>query len=205
MKSKYEYDDYFRVNGTSHFLSIVIALLFIPHLFLSQIYISKDIRVFDSGNILKVSQNSRNEKAGIYIIEGTLTSGLKNQSSVVTKISYYKTNKTSPLLAKRKTYDSINTKKTVSGREETQKQQSLVYKPLNNQNSFSFSNGNANSVVSSAPNFSAKKDGIITKFEIEISSALLSKNHKTLFSENENLIVQSTAHKVRPPPSFYFN
>lgn len=205
MKSKYEYDDYFRENGTSHFLSIVIALLFIPHLFLSQIYILKDIRVFDSGNILKVSQNSRNEKAGIYIIEGTLTSGLKNQSSVVTKISYYKTNKTSPLLAKRKTYDSINTKKTVSGREETPKQQSLVYKPLNNQNSFSFSNGNANSVVSSAPNFSAKKDGIITKFEIEISSALLSKNQKTLFSENENLIVQSTAHKVRPPPSFYFN
>lgn len=205
MKSKYEYNDYFRENGTSHFLSIVIALLFIPHLFLSQIYILKDIRVFDSGNILKVSQNSRNEKAGIYIIEGTLTSGLKNQSSVVTNISNYKTKKTSPLLAKRKTYDSINTKKTVSVREETQKQQSLVYKSLNNQNSFSFSNGNANSVVSSAPNFSAKKDGIITKFEIEISSALLSKNQKTLFSENENLIVQSTAHKVRPPPSFYFN
>ena len=202
MKSKYEYDDYFRENGTSHFLSIVIALLFIPHLFLSQIYISKDIRVFDSGNILKVCQNSRNEKAGIYIIEGTLTSGLKNQSSVVTKISNYKTKKTSPLLAKRKTYDSINTKKTVSGRKETPKQQSLVYKFLKNQNSFSFSDGNANSAVSSAPSFSAKKVVITANFEIEISSALLSKNHKTLFSENENMIVQSTAHKVRPPPIF---
>ena len=202
MKSKYEYDDYFRKNGTSHFLSIVIALLFIPHLFLSQIYISKDIRVFDSGNILKVCQNSRNEKAGIYIIEGTLTSGLKNQSSVVTKISNYKTKKTSPLLAKRKTYDSINTKKTVSGRKETSKQQSLVYKFLKNQNSFSFSDGNANSAVSSAPSFSAKKVVITANFEIEISSALLSKNHKTLFSENENMIVQSTAHKVRPPPIF---
>ncbi len=200
MKIKYEYDDYFRENGTSHFLRIVITLLFIPHLFLSQIYISKDIRVFDSGNILKVSQNSRNEKAGIYIIEGTLTSGLKNQSSVVTKISYYKTKKTSPLLAKRKTYDSINTKKTVSGREETQKQQSLVYKPLNNQNSFSFSNGNANSVVSSAPNFSAKKYGITAKFEFETSQPFSSTIQKTFFSKKENLIVVSTTHKVRPPP-----
>lgn len=202
MQSKNELEFLSWKNRIPRFFRIFIWFLFLPFQLLSQIYISNDNRIFDSHNILKVSQNSRNEKAGIYIIEGTLTSGLKNQSSVVTNISNYKTKKTSPLLAKRKTYDSINTKKTVSVREETQKQQSLVYKPLNNQNSFSFSNGNANSVVSSAPNFSAKKDGIITKFEIEISSVLSHKNQKTFSPENENSIKLPTSHTVRPPPTF---
>ena len=201
MKIKYEYYDYFRENGTSHFLSIVIALLFIPHLFLSQIYILKDIRVFDSGNILKVSQNSRNEKAGIYIIEGTLTSGLKNQSSVVTKISYYKTNKTSPLLAKRKTYDSINTKKTVSGREETQKQQSLFYKPLNNQNRYSpLQKDSTFAIVPSSSFF--KNVGIKSGFTFSISTAFSSKNNEIFSFQNENITLIYTAHTVRPPPIF---
>lgn len=205
MKSKYKYDDYFGENGTSHFLRIVITLLFIPHLFLSQIYISKDAKVFGSDKLIGTPQHSQKEKTKIYAVDGTIISGLDQRSVIVDYVAKKKQKNTNVFIAKLKTYNSKNLKKNINEPKATPQKQLLVYKPLNNQNSFSFSNGNANSVVSSAPNFSAKKDGIITKFEIEISSALLSKNQKTLFSENENLIVQSTAHKVRPPPSFYFN
>ena len=202
MKSKYEYYDYFRKNGTSHFLSIVIALLFIPHLFLSQIYVSESTIVFDPDNAIETDYNSQKANADLYIVKGTVTSGLENQSVVVAYIDGQKPQKVKSLLAEKKIYDSKNTKKTVSGRKETPKQQSLVYKFLKNQNSFSFSDGNANSVVSSAPNFSAKKDGIITKFEIEISSVLSHKNQKTFSPENENSIKLPTSHTVRPPPTF---
>lgn len=202
MKSKYEYDDYFRENGTSHFLSIVIALLFIPHLFLSQIYVSESTIVFDPDNAIETDYNSQKANADLYIVKGTVTSGLENQSVVVAYIDGQKPQKVKSLLAEKKIYDSKNTKKTVSGRKETPKQQSLVYKFLKNQNSFSFSDGNANSFISSAPHFSAKKDGVTAKFEIEISSVLSHKNQKTFSPENENSIKLPTSHTVRPPPTF---
>ena len=204
MKSKYKPNIYFGEIGIFLFFRAGILFLLFPHLCFSQFYVSKGAKVFDSDNSLKIVQYSPKAKTEIYIAKGTVIYGLENQSGVSVNISNHKTKKTSPLLAKRKTYDSKNTKKEVSGCKETPKQPTLVYKPLNKQGKISFSNGNTNSAVPASPSFSAKKYGIITKFEIEISSALLSKNHKTLFSENENLIVQSTAHKVRPPPSFYF-
>ena len=180
-------------------------LILIPKFCLSQIYVSESTIVYDPDNAIETDYNSQKAKADLYIVKGTVTSGLENQSVVVAYIDGQKPQKVKSLLAEKKIYDSKNTKKTVSGRKETPKQQSLVYKFLKNQNSFSFSDGNANSAVSSAPSFSAKKVVITANFEIEISSALSSKNHKLFSSENENLIVQSTAHKVRPPPSFYFN
>ena len=200
-RSRNSYYEEFPVYGFSRM--VLFLLLFLPFFCLSQIYASKDAVIFDPDNAIKTdNNNSKKGDADLYIVKGTVTSGLENQSVVVAYIDGQKPQKVKSLLAEKKIYDSKNTKKTVSGRKETPKQQSLVYKFLKNQNSFSFSDGNANSAVSSAPSFSAKKVVITANFEIEISSALLSKNHKTLFSENENMIVQSTAHKVRPPPIF---
>lgn len=200
MKSKYEYDDYFRENGTSLFLRIVITLLFIPHFFLSQIYISKDAKVFGSDKLIGTPQHSQKEKTKIYAVDGTIISGLDQRSVVVDYVTKKKQKNTNVFIAKRKRSDSKNLGKTISEPKATPKNQLLVYKSLNNQNSFSFSNGNANSVVSSAPNFSAKKYGITAKFEFETSQPFSSTIQKTFFSKKENLIVVSTTHKVRPPP-----
>ena len=202
MKSKYKQSFCYGEKGISFFFRICFLLILIPKFCLSQIYVSESTIVYDPDNAIETDYNSQKAKADLYIVKGTVTSGLENQSVVVAYIDGQKPQKVKSLLAEKKIYDSKNTKKTVSGRKETPKQQSLVYKPLNNQNSFSFSNGNANSVVSSAPNFSAKKDGIITKFEIEISSVLSHKNQKTFSPENENSIKLPTSHTVRPPPTF---
>ena len=202
MKSKYEYDDYFRENGTSRFLRIVITLLFIPHLFLSQIYISKDAKVFGSDKLIETPQHSQKEKTKIYAVDGTIISGLDQRSVIVDYVAKKKQKNTNVFIAKLKTYNSKNLKKNINEPKATPQKQLLVYKFLKNQNSFSFSNGNANSVVSSAPNFSAKKDGVTAKFEIEISSVLSHKNQKTFSPENENSIKLPTSHTVRPPPTF---
>ena len=182
---------------------VLFLLLFLPFFCLSQIYASKDAVIFDPDNAIKTdNNNSKKGDADLYIVKGTVTSGLENQSVVVAYIDGQKPQKVKSLLAEKKIYDSKNTKKTVSGRKETPKQQSLVYKFLKNQNSFSFSDGNANSFISSAPHFSAKKDGVTAKFEIEISSVLSHKNQKTFSPENENSIKLPTSHTVRPPPTF---
>ena len=205
MKSKYEQSFYFRKIGIFLFFRTGILFLLFPHLCFSQFYVSKGAKVFDSDNSLKIVQYSPKAKTEIYIAKGTVIYGLENQSGVSINISNHKTERINTPLAKRKKHDSINTKKTVSGREETPKQQSLVYKPSNKQGKISFSNGNTNSAVPASPSFSAKKYGITAKFEFETSQPFSSTIQKTFFSKKENLIVVSTTHKVRPPPSFYFN
>ena len=200
-RSRNSYYEEFPVYGFSRM--VLFLLLFLPFFCLSQIYASKDAVIFDPDNAIKTdNNNSKKGDADLYIVKGTVTSGLENQSVVVAYIDGQKPQKVKSLLAEKKIYDSKNTKKTVSGRKETPKQQSLVYKFLKNQNSFSFSDGNANSFISSAPHFSAKKDGVTAKFEIEISSVLSHKNQKTFSPENENSIKLPTSHTVRPPPTF---
>ena len=201
MKSKYKRNIYFGEIGIFLFFRTGILFLLFPHLCFSQFYVSKGAKVFDSDNSLKIVQYSPKAKTEIYIAKGTVIYGLENQSGVSVNISNHKTKKTSPLLAKRKTYDSKNTKKTVSGREETQKQPTLIYKPSNKQGKISFSNGNTNSAVPASPSFSAKN--VITgEVKVEIPKVLSHKNQKTFSPENENSIKLPTSHTVRPPPIF---
>ena len=120
---------------------VLFLLLFLPFFCLSQIYASKDAVIFDPDNAIKTdNNNSKKGDADIYIVKGTVTSGLENQSVAV---AYIDRQKTKGLLRSarndekayaEKTDGSKNTKKEISGRTETPKQKTLVYKPLNPEN-----------------------------------------------------------------------
>ena len=201
MKSKYEYDDYFRENGTSRFLRIVITLLFIPHLFLSQIYISKDAKVFGSDKLIGTPQHSQKEKTKIYAVDGTIISGLDQRSVIVDYVAKKKQKNTNVFIAKRKTSDSKNLGKTISEPKATPKKQLLVYKPLNNQNRYSPLQKDSTFAIVPSSSF-YKNVGIRSGFTFSISTAFSSKNNEIFSFQNENITLIYTAHTVRPPPFF---
>ena len=207
MKNKYKQHFYCWGNRESFFFAIVILLFFSPQLCLSQIFVSKDATLFDAENLIKTDNNSKQEKSDVYIVEGTATSGLENQSVVVV---YIDNPETEVLLRSarndaksyaEKKHGSKNTKKEISGRTETPKQKTLVYKPLYPENQPYFSSGKVNYAVSASPSFSAKN--VITgEVKVEIPKVLSHKNQITFSPENENSIKLPTSHTVRPPPIF---
>ena len=142
---------------------VLFLLLFLPFFCLSQIYASKDAVIFDPDNAIKTdNNNSKKGDADIYIVKGTVTSGLENQSVAV---AYIDRQKTKGLLRSarndaksyaEKKHGSKNTKKEISGRTETPKQKTLVYKPLNPENQFYFSSIKSNSAVSAGSGSSLK-------------------------------------------------
>lgn len=207
MKNKYKQHFYCWGNRESFFFAIVILLFFSPQLCLSQIFVSKDATLFDAENYIKTDNNSKQEKSDVYIVEGTVTSGLENQSVVV---AYIDNPETEVLLRSvhndaksyaEKKHGSKNTKKEISGRTETSKQKTLVYKPLYPENQPYFSSGKVNYAVSASPSFSAK-NVIAGEVKVEIPKVLSHKNQKTFSPENENSIKLPTSHTVRPPPIF---
>lgn len=205
-RSRNSYYEEFPVYGFSRM--VLFLLLFLPFFCLSQIYASKDAVIFDPDNAIKTdNNNSKKGDADIYIVKGTVTSGLENQSVVV---AYIDNPETEVLLRSvhndaksyaEKKHGSKNTKKEISGRTETPKQKTLVYKPLNPENQPYFSSGKVNYAVSASPSFSAKN--VITgDVKVEIPKVLSHKNQKTFSPENENSIKLPTSHTVRPPPIF---
>lgn len=207
MKNKYKQHFYCWGNRESFFFAIVILLFFSPQLCLSQIFVSKDATLFDAENLIKTDNNSKQEKSDVYIVKGTATSGLENQSVVVVYIDNPETevllrsvhNDTKSYAEKK--HGSKNTKKEISGRTETPKQKTLVYKPLYPENQPYFLSGKVNYAVSASPSFSAKN--VITgEVKVEIPKVLSHKNQKTFSPENENSIKLPTSHTVRPPPIF---
>ena len=165
-------------NRDFRFLKFCVLFFLFPKFSFSQIYVSEGAKIFDSDNSLTIIQDSQSEKEHIYIVKGTITSGLENQHSSVVYINPKNVKKIKPLLTERKIHDSKNTKeKIVSERKETQKQPTLVYTSSNNENSFGVSNGKNITAVTPNPSFSPKY-GIAKKFDFEIPSNLSTKNEK---------------------------
>lgn len=148
MKSRDEQSFYVLEKLVFHFSKAIILLLLLPCLLNSQIYLSKDARIYDEANTLKISNENEKIKGEIYIIYGTPTSGLEDRSGAV--ISTVK--KSKPIHALKKLYKP-NLEKNVNFQREPIKQSSAVYKPLTDQRRSSFSIGNTNSSVT-APGFS---------------------------------------------------
>lgn len=183
------------------FLKFCVLFLLLPNFCISQIYVSGGAKIYNSENSIITSSYS--EKSEIYIVKGTITSGLENQHSSVVYINPKNVKKIKPLIAEKKIHDSKNTKeKIVSERKETQKQPTLVYTSSNNENSFGVYNGKNISAVTTNSSFSPKY-GIAGKFDFEIPSNLSAKNGKTFSQENQSFILSLSAYRVRPPPAFF--
>ena len=180
------------------FLKFCVLFLLLPNFCISQIYVSGGAKIYDSENSIITSSYS--EKSEIYIVKGTITSGLENQHSSVVYINLKNVKKIKPLIAEKKIHDSKNTKeKIVSERKETQKQPTLVYTSSNNENSFGVSNGKNITAVTPNPSFSPKY-GIAEKFDFEIPSNLSTKNEK-FRTENEKFSTFLISYKTgRAPP-----
>ncbi|MGC4129690.1 MAG: hypothetical protein QM564_09065 [Bergeyella sp.] len=200
MKSKFLQQFLFWKNRSFGFSKVGIVFLLFPHFLFSQLYVSEGAKVLNFGNSLKIIHVAQNEKGNIYIVKGSVISGLESQHAVIAYINSQNSEKEKPLLRQKKIHDSKNTRKTVNERKETPKQPTLVYKPVDSEHRISISNKSGNSAVSPTTSF-AKKFGIAGKFGFEIFSALFLKNKKTFSLENEFFILQLTAHTVRPPPN----
>ena len=195
--------------GISRFFRICVLLLLPTQFCLSQLYISEGTKIFDSSGILGNYPNTENEKGSIYVVEGTLVSNSENINAYHVTVSQKTSNLSSQkhLVKNTKLY-----KNRSAGRKGSFKQKTAeakvhpVYKPLDNTgSSLYFKMLQENTAISSSSSFSTKKYGTAGKFEFETSQPFSSTIQKTFFSKKENLIVVSTTHKVRPPPSFYFN
>ncbi len=150
MKSRDKQGFYVLEKLVFHFSKAIILFLLLPCLLHSQIYLSKDARIYDKGNTLKISKNDNEKiKGEIYIVRGTPTSGLEDRSGTV--ISAVKED-SKPIHARKKVYKP-NLAKNVNFQREPVKQSSAVYKSLTDQSRSSFSIGNTNSSVT-APGFS---------------------------------------------------
>ena len=100
-RSRNSYYEEFPVYGFSRM--VLFLLLFLPFFCLSQIYASKDAVIFDPDNAIKTdNNNSKKGDADLYIVKGTVTSGLENQSVVVAYIDGQKPQKVKSLLAEKK-------------------------------------------------------------------------------------------------------
>lgn len=89
-RSRNSYYEEFPVYGFSRM--VLFLLLFLPFFCLSQIYASKDAVIFDPDNAIKTDNNNfKKGDADIYIVKGTVTSGLENQSVAVAYIDRQKT------------------------------------------------------------------------------------------------------------------
>ena len=183
------------------FLKFCVLFLLLPNFCISQIYVSGGAKIYDSENSIITSSYS--EKSEIYIVKGTITSGLENQHSSVVYINLKNVKKIKPLIAEKKIHDSKNTKeKIVSGRKETQKQPTLVYKPLPVETNCVLQTGKINSVAPPNPDFK-QKYGIIRDIIFGISSTISNKNEKMFSQENQSFILSLSAYRVRPPPAFF--
>ena len=189
---------------------VLFLLLFLPFFCLSQIYASKDAVIFDPDNAIKTdNNNSKKGDADIYIVKGTVTSGLENQSVAV---AYIDRQKTKGLLRSarndaksyaEKKHGSKNTKKEISGRTETPKQKTLVYKPLNPENQFYFSSIKSNSAVSAGSGSSLKKSGAFFGTALAKFQTLNGFSRSGKFdTENEKFTTYLISYKSgRAPPS----
>ena len=189
---------------------VLFLLLFLPFFCLSQIYASKDAVIFDPDNAIKTdNNNSKKGDADIYIVKGTVTSGLENQSVAV---AYIDRQKTKGLLRSarndaksyaEKKHGSKNTKKEISGRTETPKQKTLVYKPLYPENQFYFSSIKSNSAVSAGSGSSLKKSGAFFGTALAKFQTLNGFSRSGKFdTENEKFTTYLISYKSgRAPPS----
>ena len=188
-------------NRDFRFLKFCVLFFLFPNFSFSQIYVSEGAKIYDSENSIITSSYS--EKSEIYIVKGTITSGLENQHSSVVYINLKNVKKIKPLIAEKKIHDSKNTKeKIVSGRKETQKQPTLVYKPLPVETNCVLQTGKINSVAPPNPDFK-QKYGIIRDIIFGISSTISNKNEKMFSQENQSFILSLSAYRVRPPPAFF--
>lgn len=207
-RSRNSYYEEFPVYGFSRM--VLFLLLFLPFFCLSQIYASKDAVIFDPDNAIKTdNNNSKKGDADIYIVKGTVTSGLENQSVAV---AYIDRQKTKGLLRSarndaksyaEKKHGSKNTKKEISGRTETPKQKTLVYKPLNPENQFYFSSIKSNSAVSAGSGSSLKKSGAFFGTALAKFQTLNGFSRSGKFdTENEKFTTYLISYKSgRAPPS----
>ena len=189
---------------------VLFLLLFLPFFCLSQIYASKDAVIFDPDNAIKTDNNNfKKGDADIYIVKGTVTSGLENQSVAV---AYIDRQKTKGLLRSarndaksyaEKKHGSKNTKKEISGRTETPKQKTLVYKPLYPENQFYFSSIKSNSAVSAGSGSSLKKSGAFFGTALAKFQTLNGFSRSGKFdTENEKFTTYLISYKSgRAPPS----
>lgn len=209
MKNKYKQHFYCWGNRESFFFAIVILLFFSPQLCLSQIFVSKDATLFDAENLIKTDNNSKQEKSDVYIVEGTATSGLENQSVVVvyidnpeTEVLLRSVHNDAKSYAEKK-HGSKNTKKEISGRTETPKQKTLVYKPLYPENQFYFSSIKSNSAVSAGSGSSLKKSGAFFGTALAKFQTLNGFSRSGKFdTENEKFTTYLISYKSgRAPPS----
>lgn len=207
-RSRNSYYEEFPVYGFSRM--VLFLLLFLPFFCLSQIYASKDAVIFDPDNAIKTdNNNSKKGDADIYIVKGTVTSGLENQSVAV---AYIDRQKTKGLLRSarndaksyaEKKHGSKNTKKEISGRTETPKQKTLVYKPLYPENQFYFSSIKSNSAVSAGSGSSLKKSGAFFGTALAKFQTLNGFSRSGKFdTENEKFTTYLISYKSgRAPPS----
>ena len=207
-RSRNSYYEEFPVYGFSRM--VLFLLLFLPFFCLSQIYASKDAVIFDPDNAIKTdNNNSKKGDADIYIVKGTVTSGLENQSVAV---AYIDRQKTKGLLRSvhndaksyaEKKHGSKNTKKEISGHTETLKQKTLVYKPLYPENQFYFSSIKSNSAVSAGSGSSLKKSGAFFGTALAKFQTLNGFSRSGKFdTENEKFTTYLISYKSgRAPPS----
>ena len=187
--------------GITVISKICILFILLPHSLLSQIYTSNGAKIYDNENSLTII-DTRNEKANLYIVKGTVVYGLRNQSVKVDYIEISTAQKTKPLLTENKIHDSKHTEKVASGRTETQTQPTLVYKPMPVETNCVPQPGKINSVAPPNPDFK-QKYGIIRDIIFGISSTISNKNEKMFSQENQSFILSLSAYRVRPPPAFF--
>jgi len=207
-RSRNSYYEEFPVYGFSRM--VLFLLLFLPFFCLSQIYASKDAVIFDPDNAIKTdNNNSKKGDADIYIVKGTVTSGLENQSVVVvyidnpeTEVLLRSVHNDAKSYAEKK-HGSKNTKKEISGRTETPKQKTLVYKPLYPENQFYFSSIKSNSAVSAGSGSSLKKSGAFFGTALAKFQTLNGFSRSGKFdTENEKFTTYLISYKSgRAPPS----
>ena len=178
--------------GITVISKICILFILLPHFLLSQIYTSNGAKIYDNENSLTIIEDTRNEKANLYIVKGTVVYGLGNQSVKVDYIEISTAQKTKSLLAENKIHDSKNTEKVASGRTETQKQPTLVYKPLPVETNCVLQPGKINSVAPPNTDFK-QKYGIIRDIVFGISTTISNKNEKTFSQENQSIILSLSA------------
>ena len=187
--------------GITVISKICILFILLPHSLLSQIYTSNGAKIYDNENSLTII-DTRNEKANLYIVKGTVVYGLRNQSVKVDYIEISTAQKTKPLLTENKIHDSKHTEKVASGRTETQTQPTLVYKPMPVETNCVPQPGKINSVAPPNTDFK-QKYGIIRDIIFGISSTISNKNEKMFSQENQSFILSLSAYRVRPPPAFF--
>lgn len=184
--------------GITVISKICILFILLPHSLLSQIYTSNGAKIYDNENSLTII-DTRNEKANLYIVKGTVVYGLRNQSVKVDYIEISTAQKTKPLLTENKIHDSKHTEKVASGRTETQTQPTLVYKPMPVETNCVPQPGKINSVAPPNTDFK-QKYGIIRNLVFGISSTISNKNEK-FRTENEKFSTFLIFYKTgRAPP-----